>query len=130
MVKLFLDDVRDPDFDPCRWVVVRTFYEAVNLVTRLGLPEISLISFDHDLGMMGGSEKTGMDFARWIVDTELDGSRGRLPKTFSFRVHSMNPVGAKNIRNLLKVYFLTCNQPDETGRGREIPPPYRLDRLM
>lgn len=50
------------------------------------------ISFDHDLG----SELTGYDVAKYIVENgyELTG----------FTVHSMNPVGAKNIIDLLTHY--------------------------
>ena len=50
------------------------------------------ISFDHDLG----SGLTGYDAAKYIVENEhrLDG----------FSVHSMNPVGAQNIIDLLTHY--------------------------
>lgn len=92
---LYLDDQRvSPDE---RWIVVRSYDEAVSYIKRHGVP--SFISFDHDLG----EGKTGLDFAHWLIDQHLDGNR--LPDNFSFSVHSANPVGAENIRKLLAVFF-------------------------
>ena len=54
------------------------------------------IAFDHDLG----TEKTGMDFAKWLVESLLDGDL-QLPDGFTFSVHSDNPNGADNIRGLM-----------------------------
>ena len=50
------------------------------------------ISFDHDLG----SEFTGYDVAKFIVDNKCN--------LTGFAVHSMNPVGAMNIFQLLTHY--------------------------
>ena len=47
-VRIYLDDVRTP-VDK-NWLVVRNFHEFVNLVNKVGLTNISLISLDHDLG--------------------------------------------------------------------------------
>src|ERR1700741_3674384 len=115
MVKIFLDDVRPSDIDPRRTIVIRTFHEAVNLFARLGLSQIEYISFDHDLGMADDAEypKTGHDLAKWIVLTEMDGKHERLPPHFRFRVHSANPVGARNIRMYLRNYFDCCNRKGE-----------------
>ncbi len=49
------------------------------------------ISFDHDLG----AKKTGYDFAKWLIEHNITGF---------FHIHSMNPVGASNIRQLLTHY--------------------------
>ena len=47
-VKIYLDDVRTPvDND---WLVVRSFHEFVNLVNKLGMENVKLVSLDHDLG--------------------------------------------------------------------------------
>jgi len=47
-------------------------------------------------------EKTGYDFAKcfcnYIADNELE-----LPHDFNYSVHSMNPVGAKNIRDYMEM---------------------------
>lgn len=50
------------------------------------------ISFDHDLGNCD----TGYDVAKFIVENQI--------KIAGFTVHSMNPVGAKNIIELLTHY--------------------------
>lgn len=50
------------------------------------------ISFDHDLG----GTLTGYDVAKYIVENECN--------LTGFTVHSMNPVGAKNIIDLLTHY--------------------------
>ena len=72
------------------------FTNAIDLIvwfqTKANEYDKIFISFDHDLG--GGM--TGYDVAKYIVENEhkLDG----------FTVHSMNPVGAQNIIDLLTHY--------------------------
>ena len=94
--KLFLDDERFPVDDS--WVIVRSYDEAVSYVKEHGMP--SFISWDHDLG---DKSLTGHDFAKWLVDYDLDNDL--ITKDFSFYVHSANPVGAANIKNLLDSYL-------------------------
>jgi hypothetical protein len=59
MHNLFLDDERFPIGD--NWEIVRSYEEAVEFVLNNGLPRF--VSFDHDLG----TEKTGYDFAKWLL---------------------------------------------------------------
>ena len=63
----------------------------------LGYPDT--VSFDHDLG----TEDTGFDFAHFLVDLDLD--NGTMPDTFTYTVHSANPVGVENITGLLDGYL-------------------------
>lgn len=112
---LFLDDIRYPadvryDLGPYRDVVIcRTMDDAVWCVEQYGLPTV--ISFDHDLAdthyIIGDGEKTGYTFAKWFCDYVMDNALD-LPNNFRYHVHSMNPVGAENIRkymeNFLKAY--------------------------
>jgi len=94
---LFLDDEREPaDSSTDNWVICRTFEEAVEMFKSC-IPD--KISFDHDLG----TEKSGYDFAKWIVEYDMD--HKVLNSTFSFYVHSQNPVGKNNIEQLLFGYF-------------------------
>ena len=53
---------------------------------------IDLVCFDHDLG----EEKSGYDIAKYIVENSID--------IKAFSIHSMNPVGRNNIRQLLTHY--------------------------
>jgi hypothetical protein len=127
MYNLFLDDCRDARepanymptyqrdiYNKLKWVVVRNYDEFVIMIEKNGLPQ--LISFDHDLAdehyhnmpelptdaveeYYGAAytEKTGYDCAKWLVEYCLNNNKS-LPE---FIVHSMNPVGKKNIQSLL-----------------------------
>jgi hypothetical protein len=118
---LFIDDERKPKdvtwiliggvgFWGANWDVVRSLPEAKKWVLENGFPDV--ISFDHDLGEAhyGGDYsdgKTGYDFAKWLVEYDLD--TNTMPKDFRFTVHSLNPIGAENIRNLLEGYIRQRN---------------------
>lgn len=101
---LFLDDEREPpEIMADRFVVVRSFDEAVKFVETLRCP--ALISFDHDLG----EGKTGYDFAKWLVEKDMDMDGKFIPSTFNFVVHSQNPVGEKNIQSYISNYLRIRN---------------------
>lgn len=108
-----------------QWVTVRNYDQFVHTVTSLGMPDF--VAFDHDLadehyvamlreteaarytafvdddaGGLNltfdyGSEKTGYDCAKWLVDY-CDLNRIKFP---SFAVHSMNPVGKQRIQQYI-----------------------------
>lgn len=113
-MKLFLDDVRWPEFigvDPDGWYVVRNVKQAIETVERvleMG-EEWEEASLDHDLGacdvcMEGRTWEewliecagtampncehygTGYNFVQWMIEND------KWP-TKKPRVHSMNPVG-------------------------------------
>ena len=102
-MKMFLDDIRVPknDYD----VIVRSFEEAVNFVKENGIP--TFISFDHDLGCdeMGNILKSGYDFAKWLVDMDIENIY-KFPDNFNFDIHSANPIGKNNIKAILNNYLL------------------------
>lgn len=127
---LYLDDIRHPsdsgnymDF-PVKhlyrehdWVIVRNYDEFVTCIaSRFNKHEFPrLVSFDHDLADAHYSydwedaddihasehlqEKTGNDCAKWLVAFCGKHHIG-LP---NFLVHSMNHIGAENIKNTLKI---------------------------
>lgn len=98
--KLYLDDVRPR---PEGYVLARSFAEAVDLVTKLGCP--NYISFDHDLGFLeDGTEKNGYDFAKWLIEMDLDGKLS-FPEDFGFNAHSSNPKGRENIKMIITNYL-------------------------
>jgi hypothetical protein len=125
---LFLDDVRNPNDVPVlskfnvtasSMTIARTSADAQDLIVIAGrCPDF--ISFDHDLafehygvtdnynpdGITKESDvATGYDFAKWLVYKDIE-LRGKfIPDNFRFYVHSMNPVGAENIRKLLSSYL-------------------------
>jgi hypothetical protein len=96
--RLFIDDERYPteyQMFSHNFVIVRDYDSAVEVVTKLGIPEF--ISFDHDLG----PGKTGYDFALWLAEHVHYGDP-QLPEDFEYDIHSMNPVGRDNIRTVMK----------------------------
>lgn len=96
---LFLDDERYPAdtllATGTEVITCRNFNEAVSAVFLRGFP--SHVCFDHDLGE---ASKTGFDFAKWLVHTQLDNE----PKEIKYSIHSQNPVGFANIKGLLDGY--------------------------
>ncbi len=97
-IYIYIDDMRQPPIPNAIWV--KSYDDAIAVVRGLDEGEIPdfplplVIDFDHDLG----EEKTGYDFAKWLIEQSYIGK---------FRIHSMNPVGANNIRQLLKHYGWT-----------------------
>lgn len=88
--KLFIDDERFPPSGSGVMVVARNSFDAIEFMEMWGLP--THISFDHDLGGLD----TAMVVISWLEEKLMEGS-GVLPTDFTYSVHSMNPVGAKNI---------------------------------
>jgi len=91
LFKLWVDDERQmPDGYDC-WA--HTYDEAVNAINTQFSPALYslFIDFDHDLGL----GRNGYDFAKWLLENDYRGQ---------FSIHSMNPIGAANIRQLLTHY--------------------------
>lgn len=100
MYKLFLDDERFPPRDGEEWVIARTVQEAKLVYLLKGPPKF--VSFDHDLGE---DQQTGVDYAKWIVEKDLQCNGIFIPEGFDFYVHSQNPVGRDNIEGLMCSYL-------------------------
>jgi len=96
--RLFLDDERYPTHKS-NWIIVRTVEDAKREVLQNG--PFEFISFDHDLG----EDLTGYDFVKWLCEYDHDNNFKIIPKNFEYRVHSMNPIGKKNIENYLQSYM-------------------------
>ena len=116
---LFLDDVRVPT--QVTWVdipknqhysLVRNYDQFVELITLRGLPKY--VCYDHDLadchyghGLNNDEipydsykEKTGLDCAKWLVGYCF----AKKIKHPPYIVHSLNPVGKKNIESYIESY--------------------------
>lgn len=103
-MRMYLDDLRTPieEFD----VIVRSYENAIVHIKRYGVP--NFISFDHDLGIETDRitlKKSAYDLAKWIVFNDIN-NNFRLPKNFTFKVHSQNPLGKRKIENLLNSYLM------------------------
>lgn len=102
---IFLDDERFPadneDFD--KWTICRSKYELSDVVGQ-SLSPIRRMSFDHDLADTCPTT-TGLACAHWLISLDLEVPGTVLGRDFEFYVHSQNPVGAENIRAILKNYL-------------------------
>ena len=96
MIWYYLDDERDA---PQGTVLVRDPRKMIDIIDfECYTPQEELlqefgIDFDHDLGC---EDFNGYTVARYIV-------RNKIPMA-GFKVHSMNPIGAENIRQPLIHY--------------------------
>ena len=101
-MKMYLDDLRTPiiEFD----FVVRNYDSAISVIKKHGVP--NFISFDHDLGVdsTGVPLKSGYDLVKWIIKNDLE-NKYLIPLDFTYKVHSQNPVGKRNIISLLDSYL-------------------------
>lgn len=104
MIKLYIDDIRDPKTDD--FIVVRSYAEAIGWLRKNGCPDY--ISFDHDLGSNDGLD--GIDVAKWMVNRDLNMDGEFIPEDFDYNVHSANPIGAENINGLFDNYLRVRNE--------------------
>ena len=99
-----VDDERfPPSNDDRNWIICRSLDAVKRCIQEHGVPQH--VSFDHDLGMDNDCNllDTGLDVARYLIELDLDGVEV-FTDDFTFYVHSMNPVGAKNIQWALDCY--------------------------
>lgn len=108
MIKLFLDDLRNPKdclnyvklnkelYEADDWIVVRNSSDFESYLIDLYDKEKrvpDLVSFDHDLGEGNGSGYSCALFLHGFYSYyELEAPQ--------ILVHSMNPVGAQNIKRI------------------------------
>ena len=130
LMKLFLDDVRDPEH--CclymnrdlgklsliyleEWYIVRNYHRFVMALAEFG-KDITHVSFDHDLGEdearelnASGVSKRKARAAKKLIKSGYDCAvflknyykNKNIPLPIMF-CHSMNPIGKENIINLFK----------------------------
>jgi hypothetical protein len=131
---IYLDDFRTPIEHPegKEWVIVRNYEQFVNSIEEIGLDNIDIISFDHDLDESAMVhyfeyvkknysidysqilEKTGMDAAKWIVEHSKQ-TGINLPECY---VHSANPIGSGNIMGYINLYLKEKRLPESCIRTR------------
>ncbi len=104
-MKIFIDDMRDPPDDS--WTLVRKVEPAIKLLSMYPVA-IKEISFDHDIENRPDDE-TFKPIAyffgtlmQWVkVECGLQGADWQMPKV---TIHSINPVGSKEIQDILADY--------------------------
>jgi hypothetical protein len=87
---MWLDDVRPMPPHYTHWA--KTARQAIELLETGNVIECSL---DHDLG---SDYETGYDVAKWIEERAVNGTLAPI----RCRVHSQNPVGARNMKMALQ----------------------------
>ena len=93
ILKIWVDDVRPA---PEGYIWLKSVNEVKKYLADshiLSNYEIKLIDLDHDAGDYA---KDGGDYIRVLDYLELVGYNGDL------RIHSMNPVGVQNMRNIIQ----------------------------
>jgi hypothetical protein len=90
-INLWLDDIRSMPVSYNKHV--KTAQEAIDI---LKTGKVKSISFDHDLGPEEAG--TGHDVAKWIEEAAFN---KEIPP-LRWRVHSANPVGARNIERAME----------------------------
>lgn len=94
MIYIFLDDERsmrepmNPDYE---YITIRDPHVAKAFL-HIHRGEDIIIDLDHDLG----TNETGYDVCKYIIANGIP--------LVGFKIHSMNPVGAFNMRQLLTHY--------------------------
>ena len=88
-MKLFVDDLRNC---PNQYIQAYNYEEAIKILEN-NKGNIDEISLDHDLGDV----KSGYDICKWLVENEY----WTMDKII---IHTANPVGAKNMFQLLDRY--------------------------
>jgi len=100
-IQIWLDDERDPadGFIKKNFgshgneIWIKTAQEAISLLKQ---GNIDFISLDHDLGPPEAG--SGYDVAKWIEEAAFN----KQIKPLKWKIHSANPVGAKNMTQALK----------------------------
>ena len=83
-----VDDIRDSGSD----IIARTYDAAIAILYSLNVTDLYM---DHDLGLRSGN-KTGYDVLKYMLSCPSIKPPRRIILT------TMNPVGRKNMGNLLK----------------------------
>ena len=110
--KLYLDDVRNPQSEG--WIVLRTYEDFVKWITENGIPDE--ISFDHDLAEITYDSQTGRESFRYYEKTGYDAAKWLCEYCWNnglpiptWNVHSANPVGRDNIKQLIQNFEKKLN---------------------
>ena len=104
-MKIWVDDIRPA---PKGYIWCRSVNEAKYIITRFmsffneaiyhieeaeTLPDIELIDLDHDLGEYATDGGDAIKLLDWLEQIKWK---------FTFKIHSMNPVGVENMRRIIQ----------------------------
>lgn len=107
-IYIYVDDIREDDtwFNKnlssrfWRAMVCRNAAQAIDVLRIYGGRANIIIDLDHDLGegneMDDNAVPNGYDICKYIVENQIP--------LVGFHIHSMNPIGVANMRQLLTYY--------------------------
>lgn len=106
---IYVDDIREDahwynthltreEYEPHICYNYQMTLDLINSILRRDAEAAFIFDLDHDLGEGNENElePNGYDICRWLVENRIN--------IIGFHIHSMNPVGAENMRQLLSHY--------------------------
>ena len=94
VIKIWIDDVRQPPNDSYVWIksvnAAKRFFCDPHITLRY---EIGVVDMDHDAGDYAAEGGDYIKLLDWFEET------GR---NYPIRIHSMNPVGRGNMRRIIR----------------------------
>ena len=90
-LKIWVDDVRPA---PNGYKLVQSVNEFIKLAEEVGLDNIAVVDIDHDAGDF---QKDGGDYIKILDWLEFNKA-----EKLNVRIHSANPVGAANMRRIIR----------------------------
>ena len=92
-LKLWIDDIREP-LDGYIWI--KSVNEAKKIIeNNINNYDSIIIDLDHDAGDYAND---GGDYIKLLDWLEF---MGIVDNSFTFHIHSMNPVGVQNMKNII-----------------------------
>lgn len=95
-MKLWVDDIRPA---PEGWYQARSVNVAKEMIIA-NYPNIEIISLDYDSGDYNKFGGDYINILKWLEEAEYQ--YNRKIATFLIHIHSMNPVGVQNMRNIIQ----------------------------
>lgn len=95
-MKIWVDDIRPAPEDWCQAYSVNAAKEMI----LANYPNIEIISLDYDSGDYNKFGGDYINILKWLEEAEYQYNRQIV--TFLIHIHSMNPVGVQNMRNIIQ----------------------------
>lgn len=91
-LKLWIDDIRE---SPNDYIWIKSVNEAKRIIETNSFDSI-IIDLDHDAGDYATDGGDYIKLLDWLEFMNI------VDNTFTFHIHSMNPVGVQNMRNIIE----------------------------
>ena len=95
-MKIWVDDIRPA---PEGWYQARSVNVAKEMIIA-NWENIEMLSIDYDSGDYNKFGGDYINILKWLEEEEHKTNKKIV--TFPIRIHSMNPAGAQNMRNIIK----------------------------